>query len=201
MLELLFSSSARVKVLTLFLMNPRNRYYQREVASLTHLPIRAVQRELAKMERIGLIGKSFEGNRVYYQANTRFFLFPELKSIILKTVGLGSILQENLEDEQEIQLAFIFGSYAEHREGTESDIDLLVVGDIISRKLHSLIKEAERTTGRVVNYLLYTPEEFRKKVRRGEHFVTEVLRSAKIFVKGSPGELQKIIGRGKNSPS
>ncbi|MBI5166317.1 MAG: hypothetical protein HY998_01070 [candidate division NC10 bacterium] len=110
MLELLFSSSARVRVLTLFLVNPHSRYYQREVSNLARLPIRAVQRELAKMERIGLIKKNFEGNRVYYQVCPDFFLLPELKSMILKTVGLGSILRENLEDEREIRLAFISSS-------------------------------------------------------------------------------------------
>ncbi len=191
-LGLLFSSSARVKILTLFITNPKRRFYQREVAKFTHLPIRAVQRELVRMERLGLLETAREGNRVYYQVNEKFFLYPELKGIVLKTSGLGSILRDNLQAEEDILVAFIHGSYAQNRETISSDIDLFLVGEISSKDLHKLIRKAQGISGREINYALYTPEEFKKRVQTKDHFISEVLHSAKIFIKGSESDLQKI---------
>jgi len=92
MLEQLFSSSARVKVLGLLLLNADRRYYQRQIAELTALPVRAVQREMGRLTGIGLVRRMSEGNRVYYQADAENFLFPDLKRIFLKTIGVQALL-------------------------------------------------------------------------------------------------------------
>lgn len=89
MLVELFSSHARVAVLNLFLANPDDRFYVREVAARTRQPVRAVQRELPKLEAIGLLKHTVDGNRKYYQVDRECPIFPDLKSLFLKTVGLG----------------------------------------------------------------------------------------------------------------
>jgi predicted nucleotidyltransferase len=192
MLELLFSSSARVKILTLFLMNPENRFYQREIEGLTGLPIRAVQREVEKLEALGLFQRSVDGNRVYYRVDRGFFLFPELKSMILKTTGLGLPLRDELQNEGRINIAFIYGSYAANQETTTSDIDLFVIGDLSSRELHALLGEARRITHREINYTLFGPREFRERVRSAHGFVLNVLKGPKIFLKGDEDALQSL---------
>lgn len=199
MLELLFSSSARVEILRLFLLNPEDRFYQREIESLTGLPIRAVQREVKKLEAIGLLQRTMDGNRVYYQVNRGFFLMPELKSMMLKTAGLGSLLQEKLRSEDRIQIAFIYGSYAADQETTTSDIDLFVIGDLPSRELHAAMKEAEKVTHREINYTLFGLEEFCQKARAHNGFVLNVLEGQKIFLKGDEVALQSLVARGKAS--
>ncbi len=68
-LEALFTSRARVEVLKLFLINPNNRHYLREVANLTRQPVRAVQRELARLEAVGLLQSNRAGNRKYFHPN------------------------------------------------------------------------------------------------------------------------------------
>jgi predicted nucleotidyltransferase len=191
-LELLFSSSARVKILTLFVLNKQRRFYQREIASLTGLPIMAVQRELLKMEKLGFVTKAREGNRLYYQVNEDFFLFPEIKKMILKTVGLSTLIEKNLKGKENIDVAFIFGSYAQDKETTSSDIDLFVMGKIKSRELHKIVKELQTTTGREINYILISKEEFQRKIKEKDHFITELLKSPKIFIKGSDIDLQEI---------
>src|SRR3989304_2290516 len=103
MLELLFSSSSRVKLLTFFISNPKQRYYLREVASLTKLPVQAVQRELARLETLGLLDKARDGNRLYFKVNEKFFLLPDLKNIILKTAGLGTFLRGSFQDAPKIR--------------------------------------------------------------------------------------------------
>ncbi len=86
-LEALFSSSARVQILRLFLANPGSQFYQREIERETGQPIRAVQREVERLEGIGLLTRSTEGNRVFYSVNPGFFLLPELAALFEKAAG------------------------------------------------------------------------------------------------------------------
>jgi DNA-binding transcriptional ArsR family regulator len=86
-LEVLFSSTARVQVLNLFLQNPGNQFYQREIERETGQAIRAVQREVESLEGIDLLVRSEEGNRVYYRLNDRFPLLAELKALFQKATG------------------------------------------------------------------------------------------------------------------
>ena len=84
-LEALFSSAARVEVLRLFLLHPERRFYQREIERETGQPIRAVQREMERLEGINLLVRSEEGNRVFYGLNPEFPLLAELAALFVKT--------------------------------------------------------------------------------------------------------------------
>jgi hypothetical protein len=86
-METLLSSMARVKILKLFLLNPDNRYYQREIERETEQSLRAVQREVERLEAIGLLARSKEGNRVFYQVNPEFLLLAELTALFEKATG------------------------------------------------------------------------------------------------------------------
>ena len=86
-LEDLFSSAARVQILALFLQNPDSRFYQREIERETGQPIRAVQREVERLEGAGLLLRSAEGNRVFYRLNPDFSLLPELMALFQKAAG------------------------------------------------------------------------------------------------------------------
>ena len=193
MLELLFSSTARVKVLALLLLNPETSFYQREISALTDLPIRAVQREVERLQTLGLLTSFTRGNQVHYQINRDFFLFPELKSIFLKTVGLTALLGSVLKEAENIVLAFIYGSYAADQESTASDIDLLVVGTLSSRALHTSLQEAEKLTRRQINYTLFSPEEFRTRAQTGNGFLQNVLTGPKLFLIGDEDALRALV--------
>ena len=192
MLQLLFSSTARVKVLALLLLNPETSFYQREISALTSLPIRAVQREVERLQTLGLLTSFTRGNQVHYQVNRDFFLFPELKSIFLKTVGLTALLGDALKGAEDIALAFIYGSYAADQESTASDIDLLVVGTLSSRALHTTLQEAEKLVQREINYTLFSPEEFRTKAQTGNGFLRNVLTGPKLFLIGDENALRAL---------
>lgn len=86
-LEALFSSTARVEILRLFLLNPGRQYYQREIERETGQAIRAVQREVGRMEGIGLLIRTTEGNRVFYGVNAEFELLEEVTSLFEKATG------------------------------------------------------------------------------------------------------------------
>jgi predicted nucleotidyltransferase len=179
-------------MLTLLLTNPESQFYQREIEALTGLPLRAVQRELARLEALGLLKRTTEGNRTYYGVDRGFFLFPELKGLVLKTAGLGSFLREHLTSEKSISLAFIYGSYAANQEITTSDIDLLVVGEISSRELHAALRQAQGVVHREINYILYHPAEFRQKLQEGDGFLQNVLSSPKLFLRGDDNALRAL---------
>jgi predicted nucleotidyltransferase len=192
-LEQLFTSSARVRVLTVLLLNPANRFYQRQIQSLTRLPARAVQREMARLESLGLVLRDVDGNRVYYTVNRGFALYPELKGLVLKTTGLGDFLREHLSSQDAIQLAFIYGSYAANLEAAESDVDLFVVGTIGAIELSTLLRGAQETLHREINYSLYTVPELRERARAGDGFLQNVLNGPKIYLKGDDDTLRSLV--------
>jgi predicted nucleotidyltransferase len=197
-LEELFSSQARVAVLKLLLLNAGNRYYLREIASLTEQPVQAVQRELPKLEAIGLLEHTVQGNRKYYQVKRECPIFAELKAIFLKTVGLGDALKEYLgHAKADIRVAFIYGSYARGEESVASDMDLFVVGAIGARELSTALASARSELAREINPVLMTPEEFREKVASGNHFVRSVLEEPKTFLVGNATDLEALAGRGE----
>ena len=192
MLEELFSSKARIKILKLFLFNPENRYYQRQIATLTNQSIRGVQREVEKLKKIGLIEESLEGNRKYYKTNKSCPVFEDLKKIFFKTAGIGKVLKKDLKKSNAIKIAFIYGSYARGEENLLSDIDLLVIGNIKSRELSNILAKPKSDLGREINYTVYSLQEFKQRIKQRDHFLTTVLKEEKIFIIGDEDELKKV---------
>jgi len=192
MIDKLFSSKARVDILKLFFFNPENSFYQRQISKLTGHSIRAVQREVNKFENLGIIKKSIQGNRIYYKVNKNCPIFKDLKNILLKSVGIAQVLKENLENNN-IQIAFIYGSYAKDKENLISDIDLMVIGKISSRELSHLLSRPRRELMREINYVVFSPEEFKERVKQKDHFLNSVLKDKKIFIAGDTSELKAII--------
>jgi hypothetical protein len=93
-LEILFSSAARVQMLRLFLLNPERSFYQRQIERKTGQPIRAVQREVARLVETDLLSRSTEGNRVFYRVNPEYPLLVELTGLVQKAVaaeGVGQV--------------------------------------------------------------------------------------------------------------
>ena len=191
MLEELFSSKARADVLAFLLLNSARKFYQRQIAELTGLPIRAVQREVERLCGLGLLIREENGNRVYYRVNERASIFPELKRLVLKTRGPANQLRQALQAEN-IRLAFVYGSFATGEESAMSDLDLFVVGDITSRRLSALTREVRDLLGREINTYLVTSEEYREKALQGDSFVQNVLSHPKVFIIGDEETLRTL---------
>ena len=102
-----FASSARVAVLRVFVLDPIRTYYQRQIESATGLPIRAVQRELERFAQVGLLYRRSEGNRAYYQVDTQFALFPELRQIFLKMAEPVDRLRGLLTMDPSVRMVFL----------------------------------------------------------------------------------------------
>lgn len=193
MLSYIISSSAKIKILKVFIMNPENRYYVRQISKLAGTPIQAVQRETFKLLNAGFLNREKDGNRVYFKANKKFFLFQELKNIILKTVGIGDKIKEALAGKKEIIFCFIYGSYAKNEENTKSDIDLAVIGNIASKKVVELTSKLQDELDREINPYVISKDEFVKKLTGNEHFISSLIKTPKIFIKGTENDFRKFI--------
>jgi len=185
MLEALISSKTRVKLLTLFLLNPETEYYVREIVRKTEENYNAVRRELANLGGFGLITGRKKGNQQYYTVNRDFFLYDDLQKIVLKTEGVAKNLRENLGDPGNITCIFIYGSFARGAAGQKSDIDLFIVGDIDENVLIPKIHASEQEINREINYTLMRKEELKKRRKSGDPFVKNVMKEPKILIIGS----------------
>lgn len=185
MLEALISSRTRVKLLTLFLVNPEKEYYVREIARLTQENYNAVRRELKNLSNFGLITGQDRGNQQYYTVNRSFFLFDELQKIILKTEGAAAVIGDALAQLSGITCMFIYGSFARGTAGKESDVDLFIIGDIDERVLIPRIHASEQAIHREINYTLMRAEEFRRRKQNRDPFVKNVMDEAKIMITGA----------------
>ena len=196
-LQALFTSQARVEVLKLFFLRSSSRHYMREISSLTDQPVRAIQRELARLEDAGLLISSVEGNRKYFQANRQSPVFSELRALMVKTAGIVDQLKKILQTRSDtIHVAFIFGSFARGSEISASDIDLMVIGAITGRELSRLLKPLKEQLDREMNPVTIRAEEFQKNVKKGDSFTQSILEEPKIFLIGDQDELQEMVGGG-----
>jgi len=198
MLERLFTSRVRVRLLTLFLTHPTEAFYVRQIARLTGETYNNVRQELQNLAQIGLILSERRANATYYRADMDHFLFPELKRIILKTKAVGDRLREALSALGNVRVAFIYGSTARGTEIASSDMDLMVIGDVDLDALDNAIDSIEEEMGRAVNYTLFSVREWQERVSQGHSFVTDVLTHEKVFLIGDEDDLSALGTGGAN---
>ena len=196
MLERLFTSRVRVRLLTLFLTHPTEAFYIRQIARLTGETYNNVRQELQNLAQLGLILSERRANATYYRANVEHFLFPELKRIILKTEAVGDRLRQALAALGNVRVTFIYGSTARGTEVASSDIDLMVIGEVDLDALDGTIDSIEEELGRTVNYTLFSAGEWQERVAQGHSFVTDVLTHEKIFLIGDENDLS-ALGTGR----
>lgn len=185
MLEALIPSKARVKLLTLFLLNPESEFYIREIVRMTGENINGVRRELANLESFGLLIGRRRGNQHCFTVNRDFFLYTDLQQLVLKTEGVARVIRENLSSLQNIECMFIYGSFARGTAGGRSDIDLFIVGDVNEEVLIPLVHTGERAINREINYTLMRGSEFARRKETGDPFVKNVMGERKIMIIGS----------------
>ncbi len=156
------------------------------------LPASAVHIELKKLEKIGFLLSKRIANIVLYKVNKDFALYPELKGIVYKTIGLSKTLRDNLCNLGAIEVTFIYGSVAKDEERIGSDIDLMVIGNPDMDDLCDVVCKAERALVREVNYTVFGPDEWQQRVAKRNSFVMDVLRNSKIYVIGDEDKLQEL---------
>ena len=191
MLIKLLSSRTRAEIFTiLFGLNPLELHI-REIARRSELSEASIRQELNKLTGLDLVRNRRDSNRVYYCANKENPLYKEIHSIVLKTTGLTDILREALSDTL-IEIAFVFGSFATGEESVNSDIDLMIIGDIGLRAVSRLLSGVSEKIEREINPHVMTRKEYISRRISGDHFVLNVLKGPKLFVKGDQNKFEEL---------
>ncbi|MCF8234161.1 MAG: nucleotidyltransferase domain-containing protein [Bacteroidales bacterium] len=191
-LEKIFSSKARANIFKTLFGLQKNEIHLREIQRISGLTVETIRRELKNLETLELINKRIDSNRNYYQANTNHSLYNEIHNIVLKTAGLRDVLQNALSS-NEIEFAFVFGSFASGKSNEDSDIDLLIVGETGLREISKQIKEPSVVLQREINPHTMTLSEFKKRIYNKDHFVLNLLDSPKLFIVGKESEFKIIV--------
>jgi len=190
--ELLFGAYRR-SILSLLLLHPDESFYVREIARLSHIPAGSLHRELKLLTEAGLLVRSTAGNQVRFQADRACPIYEDLAAIFRKTTGLADVLREALSPlASKIRLAFVFGSVAQGQERGTSDVDVLVVGKVSFDEIVEAVTPTRERLRRDVNPVVMTEAAFRSKLRRGERFVSRIVREPKVFLVGDARELGEL---------
>jgi len=192
MLSTLITSKSRVELITWFFTHPGERFYYRQLIGILNASKQSIQNELARLETAGLISSQKEGNIRFYRVNKDFILYPEIKNIIFKTVGVGDELRKSLVKIDDVKSAFIYGSVAKNLEDARSDIDVMIIGNVSEDAVLKAILKVEEHLGREVNYSMFSPGEWKKHLKVKKAFASNVAKDQKIFLIGNEDELRKL---------
>ena len=154
----LISSKTRIKLLIRFFFNPKTKSYLRELAKEFNSSTNSVREELNQLTNTGLLKSEKSGRQVFYTANQKHPLFPELKSMVSKVMGIDQVLDSIVTRLGELERAYLIDDYAEGKD--TGIIDLLLVGNIDQYHLNDLSRKTERYIKRKIRSLVLSRNEF-----------------------------------------
>lgn len=184
MLEDLFISKVRIKMLRQFLINPGQSYHVRELVRQIDEEINAVRRELARMEKAGMVRSEWRANRRYYEFKKEYIFYSELLAMMNKTGGLAGDIITNRPKLGKIKFAFISVGFARGRAPNPQEVEMLIVGNVVLPELSSLVHNEEVKRGREINYTVMTEEEYKFRVTKRDPFTLDVLERPRIMLIG-----------------
>ena len=195
MIDALFGSKTRVKLLHLFLNNPGKAFYVREITRLIDEQINSVRRELSNMLEVGIITSDSSDNKLYYQVNQRYSYYVPFRSIFaedrishMENKKAEAGWHKLITELPGVRVALTTGVLVK---GSASKIDLLLVGDIPVIKLKKAVKQIEKTEGRELNYSVLSYDEFYYRLSVRDKFITEIL-GGKYSVLFDPDNILKL---------
>jgi len=183
--DALFTTTQQ-KVLGLLYSRPGKSFYTREILRLTGMGVATIKSGLDRMVAAGILSMTRIGNQHHYQANPECPIYEELLGIVKKTFGIADALRQALKPvDNQLQIAFVYGSIAKGTDVSDSDIDLMLVGfDLAYGDVIALLMPVELSLARSINPTIYTPEEFYSKLMEGSGFLGRVKDQPKLMIKG-----------------
>lgn len=174
MIEQLFGSKTRVKLLQLFYSNPNRSFYVREITRKIDEQINSVRRELSNLLTVGIIKSENNNNRLYYEVNQDFEHHEPLTQIFGKGIATsesGAAKTGESHDIQElgnVELAVYTGQFT--RDET-AGVDFVVVGDVNQTKVEKFVEELEKKEGKEIRYAVMTKDEFDYRHQVNDRFI------------------------------
>lgn len=180
MIEQLFGSKTRVKLLHLFYTNPNRSFYVREITRKIDEQINSVRRELSNLLTIGIIKSDTSGNRLYYEVNQKYLHHEALRSIFKnlnsqkeQVAGKGGgDLGQKLREIGSIELALLTGFFVREE---YLPVDMLIIGSVNHHKLDKIITDLEAEEGREVRYAVFNREEYDYRQSLNDRFLATIL--------------------------
>lgn len=191
MLEQLFTSKTRIKILSLLMFNQDQEYHLREIGRIIHVSPKYAGIELEKLLKVKLVNKYERGNLNIFSINKDNIILHDLRQIFIKTDYIGELIRKELTDK--VTYAFIYGSFAKGEETKSSDIDLFVIGGIQEDELIKIIQKLEKGIGREINYVLWNDPTFKQRAK-SSHLLKTIKKSKIIMLIGNEHELKQSIG-------
>lgn len=192
MIEQLFGSKTRVKLLQLFYSNPNRSFYVREITRKIDEQINSVRRELANLLNVGIISSENTNNKLYYEVNQKYEYYKPLLQIFGKP-ATKSEHEDEVDDELKqlgrIDLAILTGKFTRDN---RSGVDFLLVGDINQTQLSKYVNELEKKEGKEIRYAVIPTTEFQYRKKLNDRFLINVLESKKQVLVDKDNILQDI---------
>jgi len=153
MLDALISSKTRIKILLKFFLNSNTTAYLRSLSTEFNDSSNSIRLELNRFEKAGLLLSSMKGNKKIFQANTSHPLFNEIHQIVLKQLGIDSVIENVVNNLGDVERVYLIGDFSK---GMDSDIiDLMIVGDIDTEYLVAVVGKAEGLISKKIRYINY----------------------------------------------
>jgi len=154
----LIASKTRIKLLIRFFFNPKTQSYLRELAKEFNISTNSVREELNQLTKTNLLKSQKNGRQVFYTANQEHPLFPELKSMVSKEMGIDQVIDGIVNRLGDLERAYLIDDYAEGKD--TGIIDLLLVGNINQYHLNDLSRKTERYIRRKIRSLVLSRDEY-----------------------------------------
>ena len=191
MLEKVVGSQGRAAIFRMLFTERHPKAHLREMARIAGLSAPSLMRELKELARLGVVCQEKDGNRVDYSANMSSPLYEPICVLVRKTEGGERFIAQALSD-CDAEIAFIYGSRAKGTARADSDYDVFVVGSEGLRQVVSRLRSVAEKIDVEVNPYVLTRKEFVDRWKAGDHFISEVMSSPKIFLKGTKDELASM---------
>lgn len=198
MVEQLFGSKTRVKLLQLFYSNPNRSFFVREITRKIDEQINSVRRELSNLLGIGIITSETNNNKLYYEVNQKFEYYEPLREIFgggvtkvaKKTAADGAEPEEedDLRSVGHVELALFTGQFTRDE---SPGVDFLVVGSINPNALKKYVNELEKKEGKSIRYAFMTLQEFRYRQQINDRFAVGITQAKKQILVDTEGLLSK----------
>ncbi len=190
MLEELFVSRVRVKILQLFLSSPTDSlFHVREIVRRVSEEINAVRRELSRMEKYGMVSSEWRANRRLYHFRRDYLYYRELLGLVAKSTGLGGVIIKNKGKLGRIKFAMIATRYLKNLSSETENVDLLIVGQIVLPELQAIVADEQVKRENEINYSFMDEAEFQFRVKRRDPFILRVITQPKIMLLGDEDDL------------
>jgi len=156
----LIASKTRIKLLVRFFFNPRTSSYLRELSKEFSVSTNAVREELNQLTKANLLMSQKNGRQIHYRANQEHPLFPELKSMIGKVMGIDHVIDDIVNRLGDLESAYLIDDYADGKDS--GIIDLLLVGEIDQYQLNDLSRKTERYIKRKIRSIVVSRDEYQE---------------------------------------